>query len=527
MPPRIDPPLTSHLCFCRLAEFERVCMKHDVNFRRFTGLLLILPAIQIFAQDNLIDNGDFADTSGWNPLGLYNEGQATGVIENGTYKITITNPGTEVWAVQFTQNHIALDRGTAYTFSYEISASINRTVEVSLSRDGNDYLSYSGRDTVRLTPQGTKIEKNFVMKQPTDTNVRLEFNCGMATGAITIKNVQLVKNTAKILTVEKPSAGELVYADIPYTIVWSSLNIDSTLSVNVSVDNGTNWKKVGTARVDSGSYIWIPERDYSPWCRIKLTSDINGEVSALNDGAFELAPSIDLIKNGNFDNGDRNWFFGKYAGTATGEVTTGGEYHFAIDTKASEPWQIQLTQSGISLIQGADYRLTFIAYATETTEIMVNVGMDYEPFSSYFDTTKSTLALTSSPQLFDFEFTMNAVTDTGARIEFNCGKAQTDIFIDQISLTRNYIAAAETRSTSVHRTLPVDSRVYVIPGKTLLGTQTRLLEKNHFYGNCIVNLLGRHTGTTGDADRSGYSDAIRAAGVYLMHSIRVRGNDKK
>ena len=173
---------------------ERVYMRLRSHNHRYEWLFLLLPFFLSHAQENLVVNGDFSDISGWNELGQYNQGAATGTIDNGAYVIAISEPGTDVWSIQFTQSGITLDSGVAYTLSCTVSATIERTIEVSLSEDGGAYTSYSGRDTLHLSSGEYRYEKMFVMRYPTDTNTRLEFNCGMAGGSITLRDVKEVSS---------------------------------------------------------------------------------------------------------------------------------------------------------------------------------------------------------------------------------------------------------------------------------------------------------------------------------------------
>ncbi|MBN1577008.1 MAG: carbohydrate binding domain-containing protein [Chitinispirillaceae bacterium] len=419
-------------------------MKRRLHHQLFMWSMFPVMAFQAFSQANLIVNGDFADDSGWNSLGQYNGGQGTGAVANGVYIITITAPGTETWSIQFTQTRIALDSGSAYMFSYDLSSTIERTIEVSLTRNGGDYASYSGRDTLNINPQLRHFERVFVMRRPTDRDVRLEFNCGKAGGDVRIRNVRLVKYTDPLLRVAAPRADALLYEGVPFTVSWSSINIDGGVRVDLSVDNGATWKTVGALSVDTGSIVWTPGALYSPWCRIRVSSEKNNEVFALNEGPFEVAPRREKVRNGTFTGSSEKWSFGVHGGRATGGIVRDTLYRIAVENSADDYWQIQLTQNDILLEKGVSYRFSFTAYAQNQTDIKVNVGMDHEPYSSYFDTTKWIVTLTTGPKRYSFFFTMKEESDSNCRLEFNCGKSRGDIFIDDVTLVPQYIVSART-----------------------------------------------------------------------------------
>ncbi len=496
---------------------ERVYMKLCRHNRWYGVLFLLLPFVQSSAKENLIVNGDFTDSSGWNDLGQYNQGQATGTIDNGTYVIAISEPGTEVWSIQFTQPGISLDSGTAYTFSCSVAATIERTIELSLSQDGGAYASYSGRDTLSISPQIYNFEKTFVMTQPTDTNVRLEFNCGKAGGTISISEVRLIEFTGKVLSMKNALSGEVIYSGIPYTLEWSSINITGSLTVELSEDNGSTWKKVGEAPADSGTFTWVPAAEYSPWCLIRLKSVDGGEIFGESDGVFELAPSMDLVKNGNFTD-ETFWNLGLYGGLASDTITDDSRYHIIIDSAASEPWQIQLTQNGIPLVNGQQYRLTFTAAAGAVTEIEVNIGMDHEPFTLYSDSAMQTISLSTEQKRFSIDFVMDAPSDSTARVAFNCGQAAGELYLDNIHLVEKYIASAKTLPKRIVRQRPAGYSLRIVTGNGHHG-KTGASDMRLRTGYGVLDLLGRRSGPAGIA--SSRADARqktipRAPGVYII-----------
>jgi hypothetical protein len=419
------------------------------RFRIHACLCILLTfTLHTWSQSNLIANGDFASDSGWN-LGLYEGGQATGKVESNTYTIDITNGGSVPWAIQFTRPRIQLDSNSAYIFSCSIASSVSRTVEISLSRDGGDYGSYSGRDTVTLTSTAQKYERLFIMKNSSDSNTRLEFNCGKALGKISIQNVKLVKFTDRVLKVIRPRSNELLTQGIPYSIEWTSLNINSPVRIDLSSDNGATWKPLGSAQAASGVYRWTPGTTYSPWCRIRVVSEDDTVHPALNEGTFECAPRSELVANSSFRSPGTEWSLGVYGGKATGAIQQDSIYRIAIEQRADDYWQIQLSQSGIPLVKGKAYRLTCIASADSATGVYINIGTSAEPYVSYLDTAKWIVTLSTKPQLFSVVFTMDTASDSSARIEFNCGKSAGAVYIDALSLVPEYVASAGQAAHSV------------------------------------------------------------------------------
>jgi hypothetical protein len=140
-----------------------------------------------------------------------------------------------------------------------------------------------------------------------------------------------------------------------------------------------------------------------------------------------------LVKNGDFSDGTNNWTFGAYNNaTGTGSVAE-GLYKVAVQTAGTENWHLQLLQGGISLAQNEKYVLSFSASSQSNTSIVANVGMGADPYTSY--STERTMSLTPTKTTYKFEFTMKEASTTNARVEFDCGKANSGWQIDDVSLT--------------------------------------------------------------------------------------------
>lgn len=482
------------------------------------GVLVFLLFFQVRAQENLITNGSFTDDSGWD-LGEYSEGAATGAVANNSYTIAISAPGTVVWAVQFTQSGIMLDSAVAYTLSCSISSTIERTMEVSLSQDEEPYRSYSGRDTLKLSSTSYKYEKLFVMKQPSDSSARLEFNCGKDTGTISVSDVKLVKYTEKKLAVNRPLSGEIIYAGIPYTISWQSVNVHGDLTIELSGDKGSSWTKVDTVHADTGVYTWVPEAIFSSFCRVRLKS-VEEEVVAVSDGEFELVPQVNLVRNGFFAD-ERFWDIGIYGGTADGGVSEEGTYHIRIDTAASENWQIQLTQSGVNLVEDKQYHFSFIAYGAEATTMNINIGMDHEPYTSYLDSAQLNVPLTAEPERYEFIFTMKEKSDSSARIEFNCGIATEDIFIDEVRLYKEYVAPVTAPPTRGDRNVSAATQRRILFGNYPIGRSFVSTTGHRTNDHYIIDLRGRRVGSMASRLKKSPRVLPMTPGVYLLQSAKT------
>lgn len=148
--------------------------------------------------------------------------------------------------------------------------------------------------------------------------------------------------------------------------------------------------------------------------------------------AAVVGPDGEYIRNGTFAAGSSDWQFNVWGGAATGSVTN-GEYTAKVTTVATNAHSIQLVQPGLVLEKGKTYRVSFTGYASAARDLLVNLGMAQDPWTSYLSPVKS-FSLSTAPKTYTFDFTMEAATDTNARFEFHFGLQTPQVFIDDVSL---------------------------------------------------------------------------------------------
>jgi hypothetical protein len=140
--------------------------------------------------------------------------------------------------------------------------------------------------------------------------------------------------------------------------------------------------------------------------------------------------SQNLVTNGNFQTGTA----APWTGNAANVVDLGASnwVNQANVTVAANPWDVNLSQV-VNLTSGKTYKLKFDAFtaaATGTRTLISGLGQTAAPFASL----TSTSVLTSTPQTFSFDITINygeAVTD---RVIFDMGNATGFVFIDNVSV---------------------------------------------------------------------------------------------
>lgn len=142
--------------------------------------------------DNLIINGEF--NSRMYPWYTYvNESAlANGIVENNLFKMSITQAGTEGWHIQLIQGGLPLEQGEAYELSLRAAADQNRTVDVIISEDGNDYTNYF-TESINLTSELSVFNFSFSMGENTDLDARFVVDMGGSDIDVLLDDISLRK----------------------------------------------------------------------------------------------------------------------------------------------------------------------------------------------------------------------------------------------------------------------------------------------------------------------------------------------
>ena len=152
------------------------------------------PAIVVPTNRDSIFNGGFdSSTVAWE-LQLHGDGKATGESKGGKYVLDISAIGTQNYQVQLIQHDLRLEKDQWYEISFDASASAARTLEVNVEQHTDPWASYlKEKQNFDIGTESNTYMFKFQMTAVTDTNSRLSFNAGAATGTLTLDNVTLKK----------------------------------------------------------------------------------------------------------------------------------------------------------------------------------------------------------------------------------------------------------------------------------------------------------------------------------------------
>lgn len=141
--------------------------------------------------------------------------------------------------------------------------------------------------------------------------------------------------------------------------------------------------------------------------------------------AYTLGYAQELVSNGNFESGVTGW-----SGNAANVVTqNGNSFNEANVATAGNAWDVNLSQTGISLTAGQSYTFKFDAWSDRSRTVIAGLGLNANPWTS----STQTVNLTTTSQTFILTLTA-PVTSTNCRVFFDMGAAAGYVGIDNVSL---------------------------------------------------------------------------------------------
>jgi len=153
---------------------------------------------EIIVGENLIPNGDFFESS--SKWGIYQESGGGAIYSmKGKLDIIVNSPGRKAHSVQIYCDGFKLLCGGEYEISFDISSSVDRTLECRIQLNGGDYHPYFDDENIDVGPEETHYSAKFTMEDESDPAPRLCFNLGdagqeqgLSQHEIIIDNVSLI-----------------------------------------------------------------------------------------------------------------------------------------------------------------------------------------------------------------------------------------------------------------------------------------------------------------------------------------------
>ncbi|PZD95285.1 hypothetical protein DNH61_12080 [Paenibacillus sambharensis] len=167
------------------------------------------------------------------------------------------------------------------------------------------------------------------------------------------------------------------------------------------------------------------------------------------------------IVNGSFEDGLNNWIFQPFGppedlfGGRGSVALDQGAVLTSIEQEGDVEYAVQLVQTDIPLIKGAEYRLSFDAWSSADRSMTAAISGPNRNYARYMN--DQTLSLSAQRQTYTFDFVMASDPDPDARLEFNMGKAGVlPVWIDEVRLHK----IADPDPSLTREALPGGSLIY-------------------------------------------------------------------
>lgn len=151
---------------------------------------------------NYITNGDFADDTDlgkdlaegkdWTFL-LFEGGEGSAEIKDGTMIISTENMGTVDYSVQLVQPNLPMIKGNKYKVTFDAKADETRDIIVAVTAPNAGWIRYLEDTKLEVTTDYQTYTYEFEMTEKDDNNGRLEFNLGNrgSDATVYIQNVKV------------------------------------------------------------------------------------------------------------------------------------------------------------------------------------------------------------------------------------------------------------------------------------------------------------------------------------------------
>ncbi|MEM7549391.1 MAG: carbohydrate binding domain-containing protein [Bacteroidota bacterium] len=157
-----------------------------------------------------------------------------------------------------------------------------------------------------------------------------------------------------------------------------------------------------------------------------------GGAPPMPDPEPELGP-IELLTNGDFENGAEPWLAGVENGIDPGLLTTdGGNTFYSVNVDSpnpDQPFLVNLSQM-VEIINGSTYILTFTAFSDVSRGITAGIGLSDGDFSNNTETVN----LSTESQTFTLILPANGFGAPNARVLFDLNGESGMVNIDDVSL---------------------------------------------------------------------------------------------
>ena len=199
---------------------------------------------------------------------------------------------------------------------------------------------------------------------------------------------------------------------------------------NLQSHGGTGWEELEFTLASSASYndmvLFIDP--FGTAAGTFYIDDLEQVTGCPSPPAFDSG----LLTNGNFANGGTGWTAGTTAALPSEVIVTEScDTFYSVNvTAAGNPFDVNLSQTGLDITSGTNYILTFDAWSNVNREIIAGIGLSGPPFTNQ----SVPQAITTTRTNYTINLTANFTDNINSRVLFDLGAAVGVVNIDNVKL---------------------------------------------------------------------------------------------
>ncbi len=144
------------------------------------------------SDSNLLLNGDFSEGKHYWTLIANNTARATGLLsEDKEFHIEIDNGGSNYSDIQLVQNNVDMVESHTYQLEFDAWAERDRPMDIKIEKIYEPFTNYGKISMTLLTQQKQHFSYQFKMKELSDYQAQIAFQCGGSPYDVYLDNITL------------------------------------------------------------------------------------------------------------------------------------------------------------------------------------------------------------------------------------------------------------------------------------------------------------------------------------------------
>lgn len=198
--------------------------------------------------------------------------------DSGRLALKVSATGDVTWAVQVYYDIIPLYQNGVYRLKYDISSTVNRTVDGMIQQNGGDYQAYTSK-RLSLTPEVQTVDYEFTMKNATDIMARLQFNCGNFEDNLPEHTIYIDNVSLELVYDSKVDYSSVRNYEPP--IVTNQIGYRTNSLKTAVFDGASEERTFDVVNADAGAVVYTGELSAESNCAFSGETNRTGDFSAV------------------------------------------------------------------------------------------------------------------------------------------------------------------------------------------------------------------------------------------------------